>query len=127
MKALARHLVLAALALVASQAACGGDGAKKTRADCVGAYAGTFQSTSVLPVSGTLTGTLAADGTFSAVFMATGLQAMFSGSGTVNEDGTVNINAQGTTVTGTINFDSCDGSGMWMYSAFAGTWAIHKS
>ena len=105
--------------------ACGGttvEAVADVPDSCVGAYAGSFTG----DVKGTLDGDLGADATFEVTFVQTSTQQSFSGSGSVAEDGTIEVALGPNSVRGTFNFDQCKAKGAWNAGEINGNWSATK-
>lgn len=85
--------------------------------DCVGNYQGTFAG----DIRGNLTGTLDAHADFEVTFGLTNGQNA-TGSGSVADDGTIEVVVGTNRVTGRFNFKRCKASGDWLFGEARGSW-----
>jgi len=94
------------------------DGTADVPNECVGSYDGNFTG----DVRGKLTGNLNANADFEVTFTQadTGLSA--TGSGSVAEDGKIEVILGPNRVTGRFNFDRCRAKGDWVTGEAVGSW-----
>jgi hypothetical protein len=135
---MSRWLGGSALALMLGVTGCGGtvvDGTEDTAStgstgggadvpsDCVGAYEGDF----VGDIRGRLTGNLAANADFEVTFVQSGTDQSFTGSGSVADDGKIEVVLGPNSVTGRFNFARCRANGDWVAGEARGSWnaALH--
>jgi len=85
--------------------------------DCVGNYRGTFAG----DIRGNLTGTLDARADFEVTFGLTNGQNA-TGSGSVADDGTIEVVVGTNRVTGQFNFKRCKATGDWVFGEAQGSW-----
>lgn len=100
---------------------CGGtsvESAAEIPADCVGDYRGNFAG----DARGTLTGNLGSSATFRVTFVQTSTGQSASGSGTIEEDGTIELVLGPNSVTGVFNFNQCRATGDWVAGETNGNW-----
>lgn len=122
----------AALTLVLAATACGGTvvestddtasagstGGADVPPDCVGAYAGNFDG----DLRGRLTGNLHPDADFEVTFVQAGTNQGFTGSGSVDKDGKIEVVFGPNSVTGRFNFKRCRANGNWAAGEARGNW-----
>lgn len=91
--------------------------------DCVGAYEGSFGG----DIRGRLLGNLAANADFEVTFVQSGNDQSFTGSGSVAEDGGIEVVLGPNSVTGRFNFARCRATGDWVAGEAHGNWnaALH--
>ena len=98
------------------------DGTADVPNECVGSYDGNFTG----DVRGKLTGHLNANADFEVTFTQadTGLSA--TGSGSVAEDGKIEVILGPNRVTGRFNFDRCRAKGDWVTGEAVGNWNAER-
>jgi hypothetical protein len=105
--------------------ACGGttvEAVADVPDNCVGAYSGNFSG----DIKGTLDGDLGADASFQVTFVQTSTGQSVSGSGSVAEDGTIEVALGPNVVSGAFNFDQCKAKGVWNAGDNNGSWAAAR-
>ena len=113
------------LALALGLTGCGGTTASESAdipEECVGSYKGTFSG----DAKGTLTGTLDRDAEFSVTFVQTSTNQSATGSGNIQEDGSIDIALGPNRITGTFRFAQCKASGQWVTGATKGNWSASR-
>jgi hypothetical protein len=90
--------------------------------DCVGSYEGSFAG----DIRGSLTGRLGSDARFSVTFVQSGNGQTASGSGDVEEDGSIEVVLGPNHVIGSFNFGRCRASGDWVAGDAAGSWTASR-
>ncbi|HEY6728951.1 MAG TPA: hypothetical protein VI197_33305 [Polyangiaceae bacterium] len=121
------------LALLLGLTACGGTvvegaeddastgstgGVADVPSDCVGAYDGNFGG----DIRGSLMGNLKANADFEVTFVQSGNDQSFTGSGSVAEDGKIEVVLGPNSVTGRFNFARCRANGNWVAGEARGSW-----
>jgi len=89
---------------------------------CVGNYQGSFAG----DIRGNLTGALDAHADFDVTFGLSDGQTA-SGSGSVADDGTIDVAVGANRVTGQFNFNRCRASGDWVFGEARGTWKAARN
>ena len=111
--------------LVLGVAGCGGT-VSETPADvpdnCVGSYRGSFAG----DIRGSLNGRLGSDAHFSVTFVQSGNGDSATGSGDVEEDGSIEVVLGPNHVIGSFNFDRCRATGDWVAGEAAGSWTATR-
>ena len=113
------------LALAMGLMGCGGTSTSASAdipEECVGNYMGSFSGDS----NGTLTGSLAADAEFTVTFLQTSTNQSATGSGSIQENGSIEIALGPNSVTGTFRFAQCRASGQWSTGVAKGSWSATK-
>lgn len=103
--------------------ACGGQTAD---AEHIGSCAGDYEGIYKGDVTGVLSGLLEPSGRFTVSFRQSGSMIALSGSGKVEEDGSIDIVIQENTITGTLNTERCSAKGKWRFIGASGTWEASK-
>jgi len=89
---------------------------------CVGNYQGSFAG----DIRGNLTGTLDAHADFEVTFGLSDGQTA-SGSGSVDEDGKIEVVLGANRVTGRLNLNRCRATGNWIFGDARGTWEADRN
>lgn len=113
-----------AWALSISLVGCGGTVVEGTEPavevpnECIGDYDGSFNG----DLRGRLTGSLDAKAGFTVTFVQSGNGQSATGSGSVAEDGGIEVLLGPNSVTGRFDFDRCRATGDWVAGEVHGSW-----
>ena len=96
----------------------GGENDNDAPPDCVGNYSGSYSG----DARGDIVGTLSTNRSFTVTFSQHTSETSYTVSGRIDEDGTIDI-SQGSSLTGSFNFNRCSASGRWNTGEQTGNWS----